>query len=81
MSLGSDIVSEMAADFYAFEGIIEDAARAGIWTMKDGTRIPVTEMTDLHIRNTIRMLERKDKYDIYMPWITRLREELERRST
>ena len=32
------------------------------WTMKDGTEIPVREMSDKHIINTINMLEKRKEF-------------------
>lgn len=58
---------------------IEDEARIGVWTTRDGEKIPVSEMTTRHINNTISFLERKDTNDIMMPWIIRFKKELERR--
>ncbi len=35
------------------------AQRQGhVWTTRDGTKVPVTEMTDTHLKNTIAMLRR-----------------------
>lgn len=33
------------------------------WTTKDGRRIPIREMTDQHLKNAIRFLERNDPVD------------------
>lgn len=79
MSMGNEIAAETEADFAVFEGKIEQEAKEGIWTTKDGRRIPITEMSDRHIENTIRMLERNDTMDVYYPWVVRLKKELERR--
>lgn len=45
----------------------------------DGMKIPVEEMTTSHIKNTIAYIERKDKYDLYEPWLRVFRAELESR--
>lgn len=80
MGYGSEIAEEMEGDFAVLEAIIETSAREGIWTTRDGRRIAVEDMTDSHIRNTIAYLKRNDVCDIYLPWITRMRRELERRA-
>ena len=80
MSLGSEAVVEAEADFAVFEGVIESSAKSGVWTTKDGREIPITEMSDGHIRNVLAMLERNNVCDIYMPWICRFKKELSRRN-
>ena len=32
-----------------------------MWTMRDGTKIPVTEMTDSHLDNAIALMERNSE--------------------
>lgn len=43
------------------------------WTTRDGTEIPVKEMTETHIRNCMRKIGEDD------PWYAEFREELKRR--
>lgn len=80
MSLGEEILEEIEIDYAALQIQIESDAKRGVWTTRDGLKIPVTEMTSEHIKNTIVMLERNDAYDLYLPWINRLQHELDERS-
>lgn len=39
-----------------------------VWTTKEGKRIPISKMSDSHLLNTIKFLERKsDAFDIIPP--------------
>lgn len=58
---------------------IEKEAKLKIWTAKDGTKIPVKDMTDNHIQNTINLIKRKDKRDYYLPWLKVFEDELKDR--
>ena len=42
-----------------------------IWTTKEGTDIPIDEMTDSHLLNTIHFLERNANYEIMVDAIER----------
>ena len=80
MSYGRELAEDMAAEFDLYQEKVKHDAEKGIWTMRDGTRIPVEEMTTSHLQNTISFLERKeDPTDLWFPWIMRMREELKRR--
>ena len=79
MSLGSDISDEMDANLALLEWEIEYKARTKTWTTKDGRHLRFSQMSDSHLQNTIKMLERNDVCDIYLPLITAMREELKGR--
>lgn len=40
--------------------------KRGIWTTKDGRDIPIEEMTDAHLLNTIRFVRRRAKEGIWV---------------
>lgn len=61
----------------AFE--IEENAKKRIWKTRDGTMIPVSKMTESHIKNAINYIKRNDDYDLYGPWLNVFKEELEYR--
>ena len=68
MSLGD----EYKAD-YAFEHDYHFGMASDVWTTKDGSKVKLTDMTDAHIRNCMRMVS---EYD---PWHDRFEKELRRR--
>jgi len=84
MSMGREWIEDHMYELYEYEydiqGHIEDEARRGVWTTKDGQEIPVKEMTTSHIRNAIAYLERINTLDIYNPWIEAFKKELDKRA-
>lgn len=81
MSLGREISEEMAIDYEVYEGINIQRMKRGVWVMRGGTEINLSDMSASHIWNCIRMLERnEEKDDIAQMWIDTFLEELERRN-
>lgn len=79
MSMGEEARIEMEIEYAVLEWSIQESARKGIWTTKDGRQMHVSEMTDSHLRNAIAFLEKQNYEDVYMPWIEVMEAELERR--
>lgn len=81
MSLGSEISEEMAIDYEVYESVNIQRMKRGVWVMRDGTKISLSDMSASHIWNCIRMLERnEEKDDIAQMWIDTFFEEIKRRN-
>ena len=52
----------------------EEAMAEGVWIQRDGTRSRLTDMSERHLRNTIRLLTRNGGG--WAGWITQLENEL-----
>ena len=81
MGIGLEWIDEHYFDVEEEMLRIEKEAEYGVWTTKDGTQIPVEDMTTSHIRNTIAFIKRTDQTDMYLPWVEVFEEELERRES
>lgn len=81
MGMGQEWIDEHECDIVETLMRIEDEASYGVWTTKDGTQIPVEDMTTSHIQNTIAFIKRTDQTDMYLPWVEVFEEELERRGS
>ena len=79
MSLGEDYIAELSVESALKYFKIKSDAEKGIWITKDGRKIPIEKMTTSHIENTIKLLERKNIMDLWLPWIERFKKELEKR--
>lgn len=60
------------------EILIERYVRNNIWVTNDLREIPISNMTDRHLKNTIRMLE-SGRAGNRMPWYNALIREKEKR--
>lgn len=76
---------DAAANVHKFDtpAIPKPKAIGGLWTMKSGAKIALTEMTDIHLQNTINMLLRtitriESKIESFKVEQTRRKEERER---
>ena len=83
MSLGEELALEqkIESNLYwtnLYQKIEQDAFE-GIWTTRDGRKVPVSRMSIGHIRNAINMLDKIDKTDLFYPWVYRFKDELRRR--
>lgn len=58
MSIGSEMWCESKADAAYHESRAEQALADKLWLTRDGRVIPVREMTDGHLANSINMLRR-----------------------
>lgn len=58
MSIGSDMYYESIADEAYYNYMAEHAIENGIWITGDGREIPVREMTNAHLVNSLRMMRR-----------------------
>jgi len=58
MSIGRDMYYEFIAEEAYYDHVAEHALADGIWITRDGREIPVREMTDAHLVNSLRMMRR-----------------------
>lgn len=78
MSMGEEILTEMEIEAEIFRDRQMNAIKEGVWTMRDGTKINLMDMTSAHIQNCIRMLRHKED-DLSAEWVKRFERELEYR--
>ena len=79
MSCFEDFMADHVADQDMQYMYMEQEAKQGYWTTKSGETIHISDMTENHIRNCIKYIEKHDKEDLYLPWIYEFKEELKRR--
>lgn len=79
MSMYDDIRDEIVIDDLVTRQQVELNAMRGFWKMRDGKKIHVSDMSESHIRNTIKFIQKVDHTDLYLPWINRFKNELRER--
>jgi hypothetical protein len=78
MSMGSEHLEDMEIRHMIFESHIEDMAYKGVWNTRDGRVINIKDMETSHLKNTVKMLERKGDYmwDLH---IAKMKREIQKR--
>lgn len=75
----NEFIAETSFETEMRRAKISRDAESGIWTTKNGTRIAITDMTDSHLLNTYRMLERYNAMDMLLPWLVVMQKEIVKR--
>ena len=78
---GLELLEEMEVEAAAEYCCLLHDIRSKVWTMKDGKRIRVEKMSDTHLSNTIRLLERRasNHDEVASMWLPVMRNEYYRR--
>ena len=76
----NEYVAECSFRTEMIKANISNEAKSGIWTMKDGTKVAVKDMTDSHLLNAYRMVERINVMDMFTPWLVVFRKEIDNRN-
>lgn len=79
MSMGSEYVFESYVKEEELRMKIKEDAAKRIWTTYSGRKLNVGDMSNNHIENAIKYIQRNDKTDIMLPWLVVFRNELIKR--
>ena len=79
MSLGMEFSVESEINYMVRYCQIQRQAKSRVWITKDGKKINVSDMTDQHLINTTKFIERNNVNDLYIPWLLVFYNELDKR--
>ena len=79
MSLGTEFSVESEINYMLRYCQIQRQAKSRVWITKDGKKINVSDMTDQHLINTTKFIERNNVNDLYIPWLLVFYNELDKR--
>lgn len=79
MSLGTEFSVESEINYMVRYCQIQRQAKSRVWITKDGKKINVSDMTDQHLINTTKFIERNNVNDLYIPWLLVFYNELDKR--